>query len=94
MTLKTASIESIAVLHIGADWYRSVRTVLEAFYEKVVPGGFIILDDYGYWKEWAQALEDFLSKKTIKDVLIKSVGKVGAFFQKSVRNRLSEISLR
>lgn len=85
-TLKAAAIDSIAVLHIDADWYHSVKTVLEAFYEKVVPGGFIVLDDYGYWEGCAKALRDFLSEQAVEGVVIRQIDKGGAFFQKPVRN--------
>ena len=38
-TLKTAGVDKIALLHIDADWYESVKQVLDEFYTKVVPGG-------------------------------------------------------
>ena len=81
-TLSKTPIDSIALLHIDADWYDSVKTVLDAFYEKVVPGGFIILDDYGYWKGCTEAVKDFLSEKAIDGITIRRVNKGGAFFQK------------
>ncbi len=36
----------IALLHIDADWYESVKICLETLYPKVVSGGYIELDDY------------------------------------------------
>ncbi len=89
-TLKMADIESIAVLHIDADWYNSVSTVLKAFYEKVVPGGFIIFDDYGYWQGCTQAVKDFLFEQARDDIFVQQIGNVGAFFQKPFGKRLSD----
>ncbi len=81
-TLATTPVRSIALLHIDADWYSSVKTALEAFYDKVVPGGFVILDDYGYWKGCTQALRDFFSEHEIAHVRIKQMGREGGYFQK------------
>ena len=82
VTLTTVPMQTIAVLHIDADWYDSVKTVLEVLYDKVVPGGFIILDDYGYWKGCTQAWHDFLSEHEIENVSIRRNGRAGAFLQK------------
>ena len=82
MTLRTAPINTIAVLHIDADWYNSVKEVLEIFYDRVVPGGFIILDDYGYWQGCQRAVADYFREHGIEDIVIKKVDRVGAYFQK------------
>ena len=37
-TLGTADLQTIALLHIDADWYASVKMVLETLYDKVVVG--------------------------------------------------------
>jgi O-methyltransferase len=80
----------IALLHIDADWYDSVKTVLETFFDRVVPGGFVVLDDYGYWQGCDQALTDFFAQRGIKDVPIERVGRQGAYFQKPCEPELIE----
>ena len=82
VTLRAAPINTIAVLHIDADWYNSVKEVLQIFYDRVVPGGFIILDDYGYWQGCQRALEDYFREHGIENIVIKQVGLAGAYFQK------------
>ena len=47
-TLQTADLQTIALLHIDADWYASVK-IVETLYDKVVEGGFVVLDDYWRW---------------------------------------------
>jgi O-methyltransferase len=42
------SIGPIALLHIDADWYESMRFALETLYPLVERGGFIAVDDYGH----------------------------------------------
>ena len=65
-TLPVAPIEQIAILHIDGDWYESVRVCLESLYDKVVPGGVIQLDDYGYWEGARKAVDEFMSRRKIR----------------------------
>jgi O-methyltransferase len=82
-TLKTAAVDRIAVLHVDADWYDSVKLVLDAFYDKVVPGGFLVFDDYGLWQGCRQAVTDFFVERDIDGAVIKRVGPHQAYFQKA-----------
>lgn len=56
---------TIAFLHIDADWYHSVGQCLERWYEQVSPGGIIMLDDYGFWQGCRQAYLEFCQRKMI-----------------------------
>jgi O-methyltransferase len=80
-TLPTLKANPIALLHIDADWYDSVKVVLEALYDRVAPGGFIVLDDYGYWEGCRRAWEEFQSARGLRVELIDVDG-IGAYFQK------------
>jgi len=53
----------IAVLRLDADWYSSTMTCLEKFWDSVLPGGIIVIDDYGVWEGCTKAVHDFLSKR-------------------------------
>jgi O-methyltransferase len=81
-TLHTAPVDQIALLHIDADWYNSVKMVLEVFYDRVVPGGFIILDDYWFWQGCKKAVDDFLHERQITDIRLHDVARSAAYFQK------------
>jgi len=59
-TVPAATIGPIVLLHIDADWYASVRVCLQYFYQLLVPGGLLILDDFGYWPGCQQAVADTL----------------------------------
>ncbi|HVI07959.1 MAG TPA: TylF/MycF/NovP-related O-methyltransferase [Candidatus Binatia bacterium] len=65
-TLPAAPIARIAVLHIDGDWYDSVKACLDTLYDKVVPGGVIQLDDFGYWQGARKAVEEFFLERSIQ----------------------------
>jgi O-methyltransferase len=54
------SIERIAVLHLDGDWYDSTRVCLEALRHRVVPGGFVVIDDYGCYEGCRRAVDEQL----------------------------------
>jgi O-methyltransferase len=64
-TLPSAPIEKIALLRLDGDLYESTMDALLALYDKVVPGGFIIVDDYGALPPCRQAVEDFRTEREI-----------------------------
>jgi hypothetical protein len=82
VTLPKVPIEHIAVLHVDADWYESVKLVLETLYHRVVPGGFVIIDDYYVWPGCKQAVDEFLIAQDIEQPLLHSVGGLAVYFQK------------
>ena len=59
----------ISVLHVDVDSYDSVIDVLDALYEKVSIGGYVIIDDYGL-SGVRTAISDFWSKHMIREVLL------------------------
>jgi len=82
-TLRRATVKQIAILHVDADWYESVKLALGTFYDKVVPGGFVILNDYNTWEGCNHALNDFLTERHLSNIAITEVEPTtGAYFQK------------
>jgi O-methyltransferase len=91
-TLPTAPVDRIAILHIDSDWYDSVKLVLEAFYEKVVPGGFVILNDYGAWPGCNRAISDYVVEHNLCNIEMNIVEpSTGAYFQKPRLGHLEDI---
>ena len=80
-TFPKVEIPKIAILHIDADWYESVKLCLERFYDSVQPGGYIVLDDYGDWEGCRIATDEFLKRRAI-DVKLIQVDYTGFYFQK------------
>lgn len=56
---KSKEIEKIAILRLDGDWYESTKICLDYLFDKVVSGGFIIIDDYGLYSGCKKAVDDF-----------------------------------
>lgn len=65
-TLPCNEIEKIALLRLDTDWYESTKHELIHLYDKLVVGGVLIIDDYGYWKGSRLAVDEFLKEKGIQ----------------------------
>jgi O-methyltransferase len=61
-TIPGSAPERIAILRLDTDWYESTRHELEHLYPRLVPGGVLLLDDYGYWEGARQAVDEFLEQ--------------------------------
>jgi len=59
---KSAAIKEIAILRLDGDWYASTRACLEHLFEKVVSGGFVIIDDYGAYDGCRKAVDEFIAE--------------------------------
>ncbi|HEX9983151.1 MAG TPA: TylF/MycF/NovP-related O-methyltransferase [Thermoanaerobaculia bacterium] len=60
-TLPETAPASIALLRLDTDWYASTRQELEQLYPRLVRGGVLIIDDYGYWRGARKATDEFFS---------------------------------
>lgn len=58
-------IGQIAILRLDGDWYASTKVCLEHLYDKVVPGGFVIIDDYGAYEGCRKAVDEFMLENEI-----------------------------
>lgn len=63
LPVNSRSIKEIALLRIDADWYASTKICLEYLYDKVVPGGFIIIDDYGTYDGCRKAVDEWITAR-------------------------------
>jgi O-methyltransferase len=51
--------ERIALLRLDTDFYESTRAELEVLYPRLVPGGVLIVDDYGHWRGARKAVDEY-----------------------------------
>jgi len=60
-TIPASAPEEIALLRLDTDWYASTRHELEQLYPRLVTGGVLIIDDYGYWRGARKATDEFFA---------------------------------
>jgi len=72
----------VAVLRLDADWYSSTMTCLTKFWDAVIPGGLIIIDDYGTWEGCTKAVHEFLSMRKATEPIRQTPAGV-TFIEKS-----------
>ena len=71
------NVNSIALLRLDGDWYESTNICLECLFDKIVPGGFLVIDDYGHWDGCRKSVDEFLVNHKINRYLhyIDSTGR-------------------
>lgn len=53
----------IALLHVDVDVYRPTQVIMDNMFDRIVPGGLLVLDDYGTVSGETQAVDEFFHKK-------------------------------
>ena len=78
-TLPEAAPEQIALLRLDTDWYESTRHELEHLFPRLVPGGVLILDDYGCWQGARRAVDEYFTANPTPMLLTRMdpVGRIG-----------------
>ncbi len=74
--------QDIAVLHIDVDWYESTKVVFDNLYDRVAPGGLVIIDDYGHWKGTQEATDEFLAERKINPRELQILDSTCRYFRK------------
>ena len=80
-TLPDAGIGQIALLRADGDLYESTIQILDNLYDKVAPGGFVIIDDYKSWPPCKKAVDEFRARHGI-DAPIHDVDWTGVYWIK------------
>ena len=66
-TLPSAPTGPLAILRIDVDLYSSTAQCLDLLYDRVSPGGFVIVDDYGYLECCRDAVDDFRRRRRVEE---------------------------
>lgn len=85
-TLPSAPTERLAVLRLDGDTYASAHCTLHALYDKVSPGGSIILDDYFLFGDNKRAVDDFRAERGITDPIVR-IDDYGGYWIRDARRR-------
>ena len=69
----------IALLRLDTDWYESTAHELKHLYPLLVPGGVIIIDDYGHWEGARKAVDEYIEANKLPLLLnrIDYTGRIG-----------------
>ncbi|MBA3881522.1 MAG: class I SAM-dependent methyltransferase [Chthoniobacterales bacterium] len=81
-TLTDLNAGPFALIRLDGDMYESTYVALEALYPRVSPGGYIIVDDYGFVPACRQAVTDYRTRMGI-DGRIEKIDWAGAWWQKT-----------
>ena len=65
LTIEKNLPEKISLLRLDTDFYESTKKELEVLYPKLVKGGILIVDDYGFFSGSKKAVDEFLENKNI-----------------------------
>jgi hypothetical protein len=65
-TLPHAPVERLAILRVDGDLYESTRDALDALYDRVSEGGYVIVDDYGCLEPCRIAVDEFIAKRGLE----------------------------
>ncbi len=60
-TLPGEAPAQIALLRLDTDWYESTKHELETLYPRLVPGGVLIVDDYGHYEGARRAVDEYFA---------------------------------
>ncbi len=74
-TFPTVEVPAIAVLRLDADWYESTLLCLEKFWDRLLTGALVLVDDYYAWEGCRKAVHDFLARRQAAEA-IRQAGKV------------------
>jgi O-methyltransferase len=75
--LPHVEVPPIALLRLDADWYESTMHCLNKFWERLLPGALVIVDDYYHWEGCRRSLHAFLAQRNETAAIYQSrFGKV------------------
>ena len=78
-TIPGQSPDKIALLRLDTDWHSSTKHVLENLFPALVPGGVLIMDDYGHFMGARKAADDYFNERGIRMLLNRTdySGRIG-----------------
>jgi hypothetical protein len=68
-TLPSSIPDKISLLRLDTDWYESTKHELVHLYPRLVKGGVLIIDDYGYWKGAKKAVDEYFQYNKVPILL-------------------------
>lgn len=76
------TIGPIALLRLDGDWYESTKVCLDELFDQVIDGGYVIIDDYGFFPGCKKAVDEFFKRLETVPTLHR-IDREGVFFRKT-----------
>jgi len=80
-TMPQVDANALAVLRLDGDMYESTIVPLVHLYDRLSPGGWVIVDDYRLITPCQEAVKDFFAARGI-DPELHNIDRVGVYFRK------------
>ncbi len=83
-TLAGAPIAQLAILRLDGDYFESTMDALTGLYDRLSPGGYVIIDDYGEyrWTYCRKAVDTFREQRGICEPIVMVDSKCGYWQRK------------
>jgi O-methyltransferase len=85
-TMRIAARETYAVIRLDGDMYESTIDPLRALWDRLSPGGWVIVDDYSLVPACRSAVHDFLDQRGLT-ADIHDIDGIGVYFRKSLEGQ-------
>ena len=87
-TLPAAPVDVLALLRLDGDMYESTMDGLVNLYDKLSPGGTLIVDDYYLFEAQRKAVDEFRAERGIADPMIQ-IDHFAGYWIKSIGRALN-----
>jgi O-methyltransferase len=82
-TFPRVTPSKIAVLRLDVDWYESTLICLNMFWDALLPGALVLVDDYYDWEGCRRAVHEFFTRRVASEAIQQSSpGSVCYFIKK------------
>jgi O-methyltransferase len=78
-TIPDHAPDEIAILHFDTDYYESTRHEIFDLYPRLVPGGVLIIDDYGHFRGSVLAVDE-IPGGVRRSLAVLHLGRAGSRF--------------
>jgi O-methyltransferase len=75
-TIPERAPRQVSLLRLDTDWYASTRHELVHLYPRLMPGGVLIVDDYGHWRGARRAVDEYFDSEA-EPVLLNRIDYTG-----------------
>jgi hypothetical protein len=84
-TLPRHAPKDVALLRLDTDFYSSTKHELRHLFPLLVPGGVLIIDDFGTWEGSRRAVEEYFTENKIVMLLnrLDAAGRIGVKLPKA-----------